>query len=217
MIKSFLSDSERNGTGCLRSHATLDRGEFLEKILLQNQITTVASTPKYIEVNTYSHMTLWELIKIAAAKLNQSPRRIELRRSDNKKPALDANSHSKLLRDLKFENYEIIQVQKKPQVNQRRKELLDKNKQFTKEARAVFTDWFHMFSEDGFMTPLTCTEFIKFTTGSPNLSVLPGDERINVLFNKYDLDKDGKLSIDDFFKFYNDACVAKPEVVWSNL
>ncbi len=36
MIKSFLQDSERNGAANLRNHTALDRGEFLEKIILQN-------------------------------------------------------------------------------------------------------------------------------------------------------------------------------------
>lgn len=36
MIKSFLSDTERFGAGDLRTHAALERGDFLEKIVLQN-------------------------------------------------------------------------------------------------------------------------------------------------------------------------------------
>jgi hypothetical protein len=34
MIKSFLYESEKNGMGHLRYHSGLDRGEFLERIVL---------------------------------------------------------------------------------------------------------------------------------------------------------------------------------------
>jgi hypothetical protein len=34
MIKSFLYEAEKNGMGKLRYHAALERGEFLEKVVL---------------------------------------------------------------------------------------------------------------------------------------------------------------------------------------
>jgi len=34
MLKSFLYDSERTGVGKLRYHAALDRGYFIEKLVL---------------------------------------------------------------------------------------------------------------------------------------------------------------------------------------
>lgn len=34
MLKSFLEDSEKNGTGGIKTHLTLDRGEFLERIVI---------------------------------------------------------------------------------------------------------------------------------------------------------------------------------------
>lgn len=39
MLKSFFEDSEKNGTGGIRTHFTMDRGEFIEKIVIQNCIT----------------------------------------------------------------------------------------------------------------------------------------------------------------------------------
>lgn len=89
MLKSFLSDCERNGLGSLRSHAALDRGELLQKIVVQNQISSVRTMPKFIELNIYQNMTLWELKVLAAHKFKISPRRIDLRRPDTKKTALD--------------------------------------------------------------------------------------------------------------------------------
>ncbi len=67
------------------------------------------------------------------------------------------------------------------------------------------------------MTEDSCVDFIKFTTATPMAAVLPTDERIVTLFNTYDEDCDRKLTLDDFLKFYRDACRRKVEVVWSNL
>jgi hypothetical protein len=66
MLKSFLQDSERNGSATLRCHAALERGTFIEKIVLQNQISNLKNLARVIEVNTYSNMTLWELKRLAA-------------------------------------------------------------------------------------------------------------------------------------------------------
>jgi hypothetical protein len=66
MFKSFLSDCERVGLGNLRVHSALDRGEFLEHIVIQNQISSLKTLPKFIELNVYQNMTLWELKVIVA-------------------------------------------------------------------------------------------------------------------------------------------------------
>ena len=89
MIKNFLIDSEKNGVGSMRPHIANERGEYLESVVLQNQVTFSKNVPKYVEINTYSNMTVWELKKIASSKFQVSPRRIELKRSDQRKPSLD--------------------------------------------------------------------------------------------------------------------------------
>jgi len=73
MIKTFLYEAEKNGMGSLKSHISLDRGEFLEKVILQNMVSQVKTTPRLVEVNTYANMTVWELKKIAAQKFHISP------------------------------------------------------------------------------------------------------------------------------------------------
>lgn len=72
-----------------------------------------------------------------------------------------------------------------------------------------------MFSEEGYMTPETCVNFIKDSTNDPN--VTSSDQRVTRLFDDYDKDKDGKLSLSDFLDFYRDRAVTRPDLVWSNL
>jgi hypothetical protein len=102
-------------------------------------------------------------------------------------------------------------------VFQARKPLLTKKKELAPEARAVFTSWFNTFSEDGFMLPQHCVEFIKFTTGSANMKIEMNDERVALFYQNYDPDADGKITLEDFLKFYKDKSIARAEVVWNNL
>jgi hypothetical protein len=39
MFKSFLYESEKLGCGSLRYHQGLDKGEFIEKLMLQNLVS----------------------------------------------------------------------------------------------------------------------------------------------------------------------------------
>ena len=73
MVKTFLYEAEKLGMGQLRSHLAINRGEYLERVILQNMVSQVKSYPWLIEVNTYSNMTVWELKKLAAIKFQVSP------------------------------------------------------------------------------------------------------------------------------------------------
>ena len=69
MMKSFFEDSEKHGSGYMRPHHALEKGYYIEKIIIQNNITQQKNCPKYIELNAYSNMTIWDLKKIVASKL----------------------------------------------------------------------------------------------------------------------------------------------------
>jgi len=66
MMKSFLSDQEKNGTGQLRTHVVMDKHEYLERVVVQNQVSHLKSCPKYIEFNVYSSLTFWEFKKLVS-------------------------------------------------------------------------------------------------------------------------------------------------------
>ena len=73
MVKTFLYEAEKLGMGQLRSHLAINRGEYLERVILQNMVSQVKTYPRLIEVNTYTNMTVWELKKLAAIKFQVSP------------------------------------------------------------------------------------------------------------------------------------------------
>lgn len=69
MLKSFFADSEKNGTGDMKPHLGLSKGLFVENLIVQNTITNNKNCPKYIQLNVYSNMTIWQLKKLVADKL----------------------------------------------------------------------------------------------------------------------------------------------------
>lgn len=121
----------------------LERGDKIEKIILESKITLVRGIPDCIEVNAFSNMTVWELKQLAAQHFKVSPKKLEFKRSDNNNlPKLNELAHSKLLRDMKVANYEIITVKCKPQKlfdSGSRKTLLNENGELVADATAIFT------------------------------------------------------------------------------
>lgn len=66
MLRGFLASSEKNGTAGVRSLRSLDRGERIEKILLENSCNFARDAAKYVEVKAFSNLTVWDLKKIAS-------------------------------------------------------------------------------------------------------------------------------------------------------
>ena len=65
------------------------------------------------------------------------------------------------------------------------------------------------------MTPSTCANFTKTCTFEE--TVFEEDNRVKGLFDVYDLDKDEKISFEEFLLFYKNCCNDKEYVVRENL
>ena len=86
-----------------------------------------------------------------------------------------------------------------------RVKLLNKKGELIPEAKAIFKSWFKRFCNDeGVMTPLECATFIKATTNTVENYIPPHDNRIVMFFKEYSLETFGKLTEDEFLKFYTD-------------
>ena len=133
--------------------------------MIQNIVTNNKATPKYILLNVYSNMTVWQVKKIVAEKIKISPLRLNLNRLDSKKKAITDADNATLLKDFRFDAYEMINAQRKPDISMPRVLLVNKKKELVPEARAIFESWFDKYaSEDGTMTPENCVDFIRGST-----------------------------------------------------
>ncbi len=59
-----------------------------------------------------------------------------------------------------------------------------------------------------------CAKFLESSTGD---SCQPDDLRIKDTLEKFDEDKDGFLTEEDFINLYKHSCVHRPKTVWKNL
>lgn len=119
---------------------------------------------------------------------------------------------------MKLESNEIILVQRKAFVSAARVKLLNKKGELIPEARAIFQAWFRRFSNaEGFMTPKECSDFIKATTNTIEPAINPMDSRITNFMKDYSQAFQGKLTEEEFLRFYTDKAQTKLEVVWNNL
>ena len=92
--------------------------------------------------------------------------------------------------------------------------MIGQDGKLTERARAIFNEWFDLYSENGQMTKETCVLFIKGCTGETPPA---NDDRILGLFKTYDTNNDGKIEREDFLVFYENSCKSKPDTVRENL
>ena len=84
-------------------------------------------------------------------------------------------------------------------------------------AQEIFTEWFENYKnkETGLMDDAACARFIHGSTGN---SCHKTDNRVVTIINKYDGDKDGSITLQEFLKFYYDGSSGPTlKVVQSNL
>ena len=64
----------------------------------------------------------------------------------------------------------MLSAHKKPLVFAARVALINRKKELVPEAKKIFEQWFETFSENGYMTPETCVNFIKNSTSDPTVT-----------------------------------------------
>jgi hypothetical protein len=235
MIKELIKNSEKEGTRGVKSHASIKKGEFFPNIQVSNSLKNNAKFQSKFEMGCYSNTTVWELRKELGIKASRvynedgtffqdtpvNPASIRIFKSIGCMD-LKENENGKTLAELRFKHNETLTGFKKNIFLSPKVPLLDDSKlDMADHPRAIFTEWFELFSEEDLdhpgqrvMTPQTCVEFIKSCTGE-NCAL--DDDRVLYMFTTYDLDHDDKINYTDFMKFYTNCCLEKEDVVRSNL
>jgi len=167
-------------------------------------------------VRVYTSATCWEFIDRVSRMCELAPQYTNFILN---KRRINANDYGKTLAEMGFKNHDVVVVKKNDVLDISAAYPLtnEDNTQLSDRAFKIFNTWFDMFSEQPdrvYMTPLTATYFIM---GATNEEVAPTEHRIVSLFTKYDDDKDGKLTRDDFLKFYFEASRDNSKNVYENL
>lgn len=213
VFDEFLSQSELKGTTGLKQQRSLLKGDLLSKISVTNSVSYNKMIGKRIELSLYSNRTVYDIKRIIGAVNKVPAEYVRLIRLSTTSEIKDIDN-GRTLADLGFKNNESLIANKQNLGNIPKAPLMNPDKSLTKEAIAIFGEWFDSFSHEGLMTPEDCVEFIRSCTDDKCKTT---DGRVRNLFQGHDHDGDGKVTRDEFIEFYREACIRKEEVVRANI
>jgi len=205
LMMDMIDESERKGTGNIKSHSALLKGPMLSFNVINNA-TTSKNVPKKMDIEAYSNTTIWQLKKELGKYIESSPECIKI--SIGTKELKDTDN-GKTIGELMQKRSSTLTLDKKNMDDIPKAPLVTEDNKLTPKAKVAFTEIFNKFAKDGKMNNEGAAQFIQNTTGEP--SVAACDTRVKMLFANFDTDKDGFLDADGFCEFYRDAIVTKRE------
>ena len=222
IIKTLVEETEKKGTaGCISHNSILKHLIINLKITnsISGKISNLKSDSedgKILNFKVYANTTIWDLKKLIAKRLAIIPESIKIVTSITRE--ITVMDHGKTLGELNFKTNESITITKNPILDQIPKVSLIHNGELSEKAVKAFSEIFETFSTNGFMSKEQSTQFIYVAIDS-NETILVDDSRVKGLFDAYDFDKDNKIDLRGFLKFYRDSIIEqkKANTVWENL
>ena len=220
VLKYLIEESETKGTAGLISHiGSLESHNI--NLSFNNSIFTfhknyqdINNDENEFNLDLKSNLTIWDLKKILAKKLNIIPECIKFIAYGD----IDVTDkdNGKLLSE-KFIDGTKINIVKNNILEEIPKVPLIKNNQLTEKAKKTFSEIFDMYSTNGKMSKEQSGNFIYKVTESHNY-IGPNNRKVIKLFEKYDYDKDDYLDLEGFYNFFYDAIINdKINTVWDNI
>ncbi len=207
LMIDMIDESERRGTGGVRSHNAILKGEKID-FVVHNKVTQGKNIPQRMDIQTNSNATIWELkvelgrlIDCSAECMKLTVDRRELRDTDHGKTVGEFLAQ-KRAGVLLVERTNMDDVPRAPLVESDQSTL-------TEPAKRAFASIFLKFAKNGKMDSEGAAEMIRNTTGEKNVGET--DSRIKTMMKSYDTDHDGTIDLDGFLEFYRDSIVNKRE------
>jgi len=233
ILRVLIEESEKKGTAGCVSHNSLLKSSIIT-LKIENSINLKGSSAAYaresqnnnnnnsnIEKNftikVYSNTTLWDLKKLIATKIHTLPEGIRIN-TNNSKDITD-NDHGKTLGELSLKDSDKLTVLMSQAFQNIPKQPLIKNGKFTEKAEKTLCEIFNIFAnEDRLMDQESAARFATVATDSYE-PLLVDDSRVKHLFELYDFDKDGFVTLEGFLKFFHDSIEVnrKVDTVWDNI
>lgn len=215
LLKRFMEEAEKCGTGGLQSHSALLTGEIFALTLINHASYHHynLNMPKKVELKVPSSLTVYELRCMAGKALKIYWDQVRLTRPYSHKEIKDAEN-GKTMADIRLKSQDSLIVTRK-QLNIPRADLLTSSGELAPGAVAIFKRWFASFADkEGRMSPEALVSFTNSCTGE---HCKADDSRIKDCFSRFDEDGDGYLMETDFLEFYRDATINRTPTVWTNL
>ena len=224
LLKLLIEESERKGTAGLISHiGSLESHNI--SLNFHNSIHTSyyplnKDEMQKKENNDFtlilkSNLTIWDLKKILAKKVNVIPECIKLILYEDVE--VTDRDNGKLLSKIFIEGTK-INIDKSNILEYIPKEVLIKDGQLSEKVKKVLTEIFELYSTEGKMNREQCAQF-AYRAVEANEPISADDQRVKIFFSKYDYDRDDYLDINGFFQFFIDAILIEKKVstVWDNI
>lgn len=96
IVKSIMIEAEKKGTGNVKPHSALLKGELLERIIINNRSSNNVSQ---LIMSVYSNCTFWDFKNQVSEKLGLSPKYLRLEKNGK---AIKDTENGKTLGELGF-------------------------------------------------------------------------------------------------------------------
>ena len=211
LMKDMIDESERAGTGGLKSFKALLKGDLIA-LLVRNNLTNGKGIPKKMDVEVHSNTTIWELKTEIGKYIESSPECMKI--SIGLKELKDIDN-GKTIGEFIINRKGVVTIAKKIMDNIKKVPLVTPDRQLTPDAKRAFHEIFLKFAKKEKMDIEGAISFIKGATGEKSVS--QDDNRVINLFT-HDKDKDGLLESEEFQEFYKECILDnKEEIVWENI
>lgn len=150
LLSSLFDESEKKGTGKIKYHSSLIKGELLT-FVVNNDVTIGGDVPKKIDVKIHSNKTVFELRHQIAAQAKTSWDSMRLFRFSNNNQEIKDNENGRTLGELRIRNGETILAQRKPTPYVPQVALTHPDGSIVDDAKEIFTEMFHKFAENGIL------------------------------------------------------------------
>jgi len=209
LMMDMIDESERKGTGLLKSHSALLEGELLEFIVENN----VTSGIKKFPVEVYSNTTIWELKAELGKYVESSP--ICMKISVDNKELMDTDN-GKTIGEFMNKRVGSIKLEKTNMDDVPKVSLLTEDKEMTDKVKEALKEIFEKFDKDGKMDGDAAALFTQTTTGES--LVTKSDNRIKSLLANFGKEDGSYLDLEGFLNFYKNAIISnKEDIVRKNL
>ncbi len=228
ILRVLIEETEKKGTASCISHNSLLKSSLIT-LKIDNALnvkggaaysssnTNKINNEKSFTLKVYSNTTLWDLKNLISKKINTLPEGIRLN-TNNSKDITDKD-HGKTLSELNLKDQEKLTVLLSQVFQNIPRYPLTKNGKFTEKTEKTLTDIFFIFAnENNLMDQESAARFATVATDSSEPLVLD-DCRVKYLFESYDFDKDGFVTLEGFLKFFHDSIEVnrKVDTVWDNI
>lgn len=206
----MIKISEKKGTGGVQPHNAILKGEMLDRIIIRYMVKNKQyyygglKLDRSIVVKLFTSATVWDFKKEVSQMLGLAPKYVKLTLPN--KSVLRDNQHGMTLHELNLKNGDILTAEKLSIVEEVTEvDLIDRaTRSLVPRAREIFTEWYGMY-RDPETEAMDAKNVAAFIAGATKQPCNKDDSRVEGIMNKFDSDKDGRLTLDDFLNFYYDA------------